>query len=278
MPETDADFRLNNKRRAKLLNKLDVKNGIGLEFGPLNKPIVKKSDGDIRYVDVKDTEGMKAFIGDVGGYKSSEYVDIDYVWSGGSFRDVVGPDIEFDYSIASHVIEHTPNMLGWLDDIASVLKEGGIIALAIPDKRYTFDVIREVTPPAVFIDNWVRRESVPRAMHIFDHYSQVVQIWGPETELLWKGEIDPSTIARYHSDEIALQLCIDAQNNGSYTDCHAYTFTPASFENIITMATRLNILDLKLLELHESEYGSIEFIALLKKVTSPKKITAPDRH
>lgn len=271
------DFREKDDRRATLLGRLNIAKGVGLEFGPLNKPLVTKKDGDIRYVDVKDSEGMKAFIGDVGGYVSSEYVDIDYVWSGGSFREVVGPDIHFDYAIASHVIEHTPNMFGWLDDIASVLKVGGIVSLAIPDKRYTFDVMRDVTPPSTFIDNWVRRESVPRAMHIFDHYSQVVQTWGPETEKLWAGDIDPSTIPRYHSDEVALELCINAQNDGSYTDCHCYTFTPQSFRRTIEMATRLNILDLELIEIHDSQPGSIEFLALLKKIENPKKIAAPQR-
>ena len=36
-------------------------------------------------------------------------------------------------------------MIGWLQEIASVMKAGGILSLAVPDKRFTFDRERETT-------------------------------------------------------------------------------------------------------------------------------------
>ncbi|WP_044156709.1 class I SAM-dependent methyltransferase, partial [Escherichia coli] len=49
---------------------------------------------------------------------------------------------EFDLIVASHVIEHVPDLIGWLKDAISVLKVGGTLALVVPDKRFTFDILR----------------------------------------------------------------------------------------------------------------------------------------
>jgi 2-polyprenyl-3-methyl-5-hydroxy-6-metoxy-1,4-benzoquinol methylase len=262
-------------RREKLLDRIDIENGIGLEFGPLNKPLISKSDGEVRYVDVKSSDEMRAFIPESNAYKPSEFVNIDYVWNGGRFRDVVGPNIEFDYSIASHVIEHTPNMFGWLDDISSVLKEGGIVSLAIPDKRYTFDVTRPVTSPAIFIDNWIRGETVPRPMHIFDHYSQAAKVSRIEHARLWCRAINPSTIPKYNDAATAFDICIQATSDGSYTDCHAYVFTPESFRVALETAINLNILDLEIVKIYETAFLSIEFIVILRKKINPAKVISP---
>ncbi len=50
-----------------------------------------------------------------------------------------------DLLVASHVIEHVPDLITWLREIASVLKPTGQARLAIPDRRYTFDLLRVET-------------------------------------------------------------------------------------------------------------------------------------
>ncbi|WP_369012339.1 methyltransferase domain-containing protein, partial [Escherichia coli] len=70
-------------------------------------------------------------------------VDVTHVWTGsGSLAAIVGGAGLFDYAIASHVIEHVPNVLGWFRGIYEVLKPGAVFNLAVPDRRYTFDVVR----------------------------------------------------------------------------------------------------------------------------------------
>jgi hypothetical protein len=149
-------------RSSKLRSRLKIAIGKGLEFGPLNKPLVLKNEGDIRYVDAKTTEELRGWLPSSGSYESEDYVQIDYVWDGGDFRKVVGPDILFDYAIGSHVIEHVPNMIGWVNDIASVLADDGILSLAIPNKRYSLDVQRQETGCAQIIDDWLRPQCAER--------------------------------------------------------------------------------------------------------------------
>jgi len=49
---------------------------------------------------------------------------------------------KFDYGITFHAIERIPNMIDWLNDVHKILKDAGHIFLAIPGKRYTFDILR----------------------------------------------------------------------------------------------------------------------------------------
>jgi hypothetical protein len=89
----------------------------GLEFGVLNNQITPPSLGDLRFIDFTDTANLRArhraFPELVNGL-----VEVTYVWSGsGSLADVIGTGETFDSAIASHVIGHVPNMLGWLREL-----------------------------------------------------------------------------------------------------------------------------------------------------------------
>src|SRR6266496_5170144 len=109
----------------------------GLEIGALNAPTVLPQEGDVRFVDRADDATLR----DSHPLRLEGLVNVDYIWPGtGSLAAVIGTGELFDWAIASHVIEHVPNMLGWLRGIAEVLKPGGILNLAIPDCRFTFDV------------------------------------------------------------------------------------------------------------------------------------------
>jgi len=57
----------------------------------------------------------------------------------------------FDYCLASHVIEHIPNPIAFFQSIAHLLKPGGVLSLAVPDKRYTFDFFQ----PAASVFAWL---------------------------------------------------------------------------------------------------------------------------
>jgi predicted SAM-dependent methyltransferase len=51
----------------------------------------------------------------------------------------------FDGVIASHVIEHFPDLLGFFLAAERMLKPDGILSLVVPDKRFCFDYFQSVS-------------------------------------------------------------------------------------------------------------------------------------
>jgi 2-polyprenyl-3-methyl-5-hydroxy-6-metoxy-1,4-benzoquinol methylase len=116
---------------------IDVTTMRGLEIGPLASPRVRKDEGPVRYVDHASAAELKEKYATDAGMQGrlDEIVDVDYVLGKSTtISEATGKDAPFDYVIASHVIEHIPDTIGWLDDLTHVLRVGGILSLVIPDK------------------------------------------------------------------------------------------------------------------------------------------------
>ncbi len=58
--------------------------------------------------------------------------------------DSVEPE-SLDFIVANHFIEHTEDPIGTIAAHLERLRGGGILFMAVPDKRYTFDSGRELT-------------------------------------------------------------------------------------------------------------------------------------
>jgi SAM-dependent methyltransferase len=133
-------------RRDTLLSHIDASSQVGLEIGPLSHPIVTKaeSNGRIFYVDSAPANELRAKYRNDTYVKADAIVETDYLWGKQTLPELVEVK-SFDYVLASHVIEHVPNLIGWLREVATVLRDDGVLSLAVPDKRYTFDLKRELT-------------------------------------------------------------------------------------------------------------------------------------
>ncbi|HEY0521693.1 MAG TPA: methyltransferase domain-containing protein, partial [Ilumatobacteraceae bacterium] len=181
-------------RTDSLLKSIDVATAKGLELGPLINPVVRKDMGDVRYIDHVDTDALRARYATHVGFDVDAIVPIDYV-SNGSIRDAVGGDIPFDYVIASHVIEHVPDVIGWFADIRSVLRDDGVLSLAIPDHRRCFDALRSPTVTADLIEAYLTKPTIPSPRQVFDHYSAAVAWRGM---IAWEEEPPFSDLVLVH--------------------------------------------------------------------------------
>ena len=128
---------------------------MGLEIGPLTRPLLTKVDGRTFYADHSSTEDLiKKYKGDPA-VPEGDICEVDY-----DLRVVplskTNNHGNYDYVVASHVIEHVPDIIGWLGEIESILKVGGSLALVVPDKRYTFDYFRRES------QYWMAEEAVGR--------------------------------------------------------------------------------------------------------------------
>ena len=111
-------------RRQFLLELNDIGSLKGLEIGPLNSPLVKreniKGGGEIFYLDHLPTNKLKEKYKDDDSVDIANIVDVDFVCGNGDIVEAVSGH-KFDYVVASHVIEHTPNLLKFLTDIMRYL-------------------------------------------------------------------------------------------------------------------------------------------------------------
>src|SRR5580658_7325812 len=100
-------------RREIILNGLDLSKLVGVEIGALDKPLVRRQDGEVIYVDHADRETLvEKYKADPNVNKDS-LVHVDAIWGENTLADAVSYR-KVDYVVASHVIEHVPDLITWL--------------------------------------------------------------------------------------------------------------------------------------------------------------------
>jgi len=216
-------------RTEKILHLCNLE-GKGLEIGPSHSPVVPKSGGrDIETIDHLDREGLvqkyKAYGLDIDFGKIEE---VDYVWQGGSYTELTGKRDHYDYIIASHLIEHTCDLIGFLGDCWEMLKEGGALSLAIPDKGYCFDYFRPVSGLGKVIDAHLAGPSVHTPGTLYEHFLYKCLYNG---RIAWDdnrpGEL---TLTPFSDSKATLDAALKSE---VYTDAHNWVFTKDSFQSLI---------------------------------------------
>jgi Methyltransferase domain len=223
-------------RREVLLRSISVATDKGLELGPLTNPVVTRDMGEIRYLDHVDTATLRARYASHDGFDLDAIVPIDYASAGRSLGDTVGPDAPFDYVVASHVIEHVPDLIAWFDDVRSVLHDDGVLTLAIPDHRRCFDALRSPTVAADVVGAHLARATVPSPAQVFDHYASAVAWRG----LISWGEEPPfGELVAVHSLDEAITTAQSVTASGDHQDVHCWVFTPRSFCRLVAVLQQL---------------------------------------
>ncbi|MFZ1430843.1 MAG: methyltransferase domain-containing protein [Geminicoccaceae bacterium] len=216
--------------------------GFGLEIGPSYNPLVPKSSGArIETIDHADQAGL------IEKYRNDPSVDVsriepvDYVSDGRPMVEVIGHRARYDYIVASHVIEHTPNMLGFLNDCIGLLKPDGCLVLAVPDKRYCFDYFRPTTSTGDILQAYRENRMRHTAGALFDHFAYVTRRGG---NITWAPQ-DRGSFTFCHTLEDAESFVLNYDSAGSYVDCHAWQFTPSSFRLILHDLAAIGMLRLR---------------------------------
>ena len=225
-------------RLARLLGDVDLGSSKGLELGPLTNPVVPRSRGDIRYLDHVDTAALRARYATHVGFDVDAIVEIDYASAGRPISATVGADAPFDYVIASHVIEHVPDLVGWLADLRRVVADDGFVALAVPDQRRCFDAVRQPTCVADVVDAHLRGAAWPSARQVFDHHFSAASWRGG---IAWEADVPIDELHPVHPLAEAMEVAAEVAATGEYHDVHCWVFTPRSFCRLFTGLQRLGL-------------------------------------
>ncbi len=252
-------------RFERMLSMIDTR-GHGLEIGASYSPIVPKRKGyDVQVVDHADAKTLRMkYADDPGvGDKVENIEEVDYVWTSGPLDALIGKPGAYDFIVASHVIEHVPDLLGFLKSCETLLKPTGVLALAVPDKRYCFDYFR----PHATVGSVLNAHFEGRNRHtpgtIFDAKMLSCTMRG---SIVWMdGWADP--VALIHGPDFAWEQCLEARKSGDYIDVHAWQFTPSSFRLILK-----TLHELRLVNLGEASFFDTvgcEFMIGLSKAAPP---------
>jgi SAM-dependent methyltransferase len=246
----------------------------GIEVAPWLNPIIPP--GGERSVVVLDRLDRPALLARAEQIPSIDkamiprIADVDLVGSASEIAELTrarfGPEARFDFVVSSHNLEHLPDPVRFLRGCEVLLTAGGIVAMAVPDKRACFDFFRPPSSTAEMLQAFHERRERPSFAQTFsqDAYSAVLR--------RGNGEGQPFTIDE-HPGRIALGgdlakaysewLGRIEAGATEYRDTHCWTFTPSSLELILTELILLGLINFEIVSVTRTL--GVEFIVHLRK-------------
>jgi 2-polyprenyl-3-methyl-5-hydroxy-6-metoxy-1,4-benzoquinol methylase len=239
--------------------------GPGLEIGPLHRSAAPKRDKyQVEILDHASAEALRAKYGKDPNVDVSLIEEVDYVSDGGSMLDTIGQLGKYEWIIASHVIEHTTDMLGFLLDCQALLRPDGRLVLAVPNRRFCFDALRPLTTVGQILQAHLDKRSRHLPGTIYDFVSEYS---ARDSCGAW-GEGHPGQLVRGHSDAAAWQSFQATSETADYIDAHAWVFVPASFRLLVETMYGLGLLKLREASYHPT-IGCEFFVVLSEQGTGP---------
>ncbi|WP_161575406.1 glycosyltransferase [Beggiatoa leptomitoformis] len=116
--------------------------GYGLEIGALHLPALLPESCEIAYADVISREQAGQIFTELN---PAELVDVDYVLDVDNDGLGLFAPKTFDFVICANVLEDTANPIKALRGLFRIVKTGGYVVLAVPDKRYSIDKNRDLS-------------------------------------------------------------------------------------------------------------------------------------
>lgn len=215
-----------------------ARNQRGLEIGASYAPILPKAEGyQTLVVDHTDQAGLIDKYGSQG-IDVSRVEAVDAIDDGGEFSLLDETGDGFDFILASHVFEHLPNPLQFLQRCARALKPEGRLILLVPDRRFCFDYLRPVSTTGQMFEAFLRGNELHAPAALFDNNAYNARrngahVWAERSE----GHI--SIVGTAAAGYAAAIASLDR-----YVDCHGWVFTPGSFRLIVEDFRALKLLDL----------------------------------
>jgi hypothetical protein len=235
--------------------------------------MVTKQDGDIIYVDYADADSLRKHYAGSPSVDATKIVETDAIWGKQTLVETLKRQV--DFIVASHVIEHVPDLITWLGELRDALKADGQVRLAIPDKRFTFDILRRESELSDILDPYVTSARVPKPRAILDYYLNATQV---DPLAAWRGELNESNPTRPNTFEPAMAMARDAAINGTYHNAHCWVFTPRSFANLLEQLSALGLVQFACDQFFDTEVNTIEFFVSLRPETDTEKIVASWQH
>jgi predicted SAM-dependent methyltransferase len=231
------------------------KNMSGLEIGPWFNPICPKKNGwNIDILDFSDTDDLITRAAthsseDIRN-RAKDIETVDMVWSGEPIDELCKKKRKkkYDYVVASHLVEHLPDFIGFFQQVSRLLNPSGIISMAVPDMRKCFDVFKYPSTTDQMLAAYRQKHRRHTAENLFSAMANGVNRSGSYS---WT---DGNRESIRFSDTLDrawdyYQIESKKSNDAPYVDMHAWYFTPSSFKLLFLELNALGLVDYSPLEI-----------------------------
>lgn len=154
--------------------------------------------------------------------------------------ELIGEHAKYDWIVASHVIEHLPDPISFFQACSKLLKPDGVLALAVPDKRYCFDYFRWPSSTGDILQAWIEKRKRHTAGAIFDANAYCCK---KGEKIAWD-KMHDENLNFIHEFSLIVKTFDRYQENNEYVDVHAWQFTPSSFRLILLELRQLGLINL----------------------------------
>lgn len=226
-----------------------------MEIGPFDAPVV--AGANVSYFDVLDQEGLVRRAKEIG----RDFLSVPFVEFVSPVGDLGIVDRQFAGVFSAHLIEHQPDLVRHLQEIARILRPGGTYHVIVPDRRYCFDHYMADSLYAEIIAAHEERRKVHTPANVALHRLGTVHN-DPVRHWVGNHGSRPAALDGLSDAQLELDECRKAAS-GEYVDVHAWFFTPASFAEIIGRLHDHGLVSLKIKEIYATRFGTQEFFATL---------------
>ena len=231
-----------------------------LEIGPYNNPALSKSDyPNLKYMDMFTSEQISL---DQSRYTHTVEIpqEIDIIVSPRS-TPTFTTDLKFDFIFSAHNIEHYPDVITHLNEIAKVAASDKTkYFLAVPDQRYCFDYYRTASTFIDMLDAHDKLTKIPTLESYLNHrlYTTHNNIYGH-----WIGDHGEDPRATAIDAGKIQQLVKDYKQEVDFADIHSWVFTNDSFMYNINMLNDLGIQPWRVDIVSKPQHMTPEFYAVM---------------
>lgn len=200
----------------------------------------KAAGFDVEILDYLDAKGLREKYARAG-LDVSAVEEVDFIGDGRSMTEVIGTRNRYDWIVASHVIEHVPDLVSFLTDCEALLKPGGSLVLAVPDKRCCFDILRPISTVGQVLQAHVDGRKRPPPGIVFDDVAYARKRDG---HIGWSLP-DRGELKEVRPAEDAWNLFQQARRSNAYIDMHCWVFVPSSFRLIVNALATFGLIGLR---------------------------------
>jgi SAM-dependent methyltransferase len=258
-------------REQLLRRSLDKSRMAGIEIGPFFNPLLPKAEGwRTTVVDYADETELRAIAANhsapVIRENAHRIEPVDIVWNREPLDELclrLRPD-GYDFLVASNVIEHIPDLIGFLGQLSRILRPAGIVNLAIPDIRFCFDYFKPLSSTADLLAAHREKRRIHAPETIFEAFAYPAHVADNGAWLRSDSRV-PVLVGSLAGAAAQYRPYCEgwAAGTQNYVDAHCWKFTPASFELAMLEVNALGLIDWMVADLAETE--GTDFIARLTR-------------